>query len=133
MEGALREVVELIVKGFDTVAVILFGSRARGDWGPWSDYDILIIARFCEPYLERIGRVLEQLKDVRLPVEPHPYTLEEALEMLRRGNPLIVDALEEGKVLYSTGEFEVLIEEFRKMKERGLRRSTTTIVLPEGE
>lgn len=55
-----------------------------------------------DPIYDRIGDVLELLKDVRLPVEPHPYTMEEALGTLERGNPMIVDALEEGRVLFST-------------------------------
>lgn len=126
----LRRAVERLARELRPVAVVLFGSRARGDWGPWSDYDILIIADFREPYLERIGRVLEILSDVRLPIEPHPYTLGEALEMLRRGNPTIVDALEEGVVLYSSQDFSILVEEFERMKREGrLKRTYTTIIL----
>ncbi len=71
------------------------------------------------------------VKDIPAHVEPHPYTIEEAKAMLRRGNPIIVDALEEGKVLYSTPELEELIEEYRRLKEAGLRRTKTSIVLPD--
>ena len=126
----LREVVERLSRSLDLVAVVLFGSRARGDWGPWSDYDLLIIAWFREGYLDRIKLVLDILADVKIPVEPHPYTPQEALEMLRRGNPTIVDALEEGVVLYDSGWLEVLRGELERMKERGLKRSNTTIILP---
>ena len=62
--------------------------------------------------------------------ELHPYTLEEAVDMLMRGNPIIVNALSEGVVLYKTGEFEVLEETFRKLVEKGLRRTSVTVVLP---
>ena len=42
----LSRIVESLKKNLDKLeAVILFGSRARGDWGPWSDYDLLIIDR----------------------------------------------------------------------------------------
>ena len=126
----LREVVERLSRSLDLVAVVLFGSRARGDWRPWSDYDLLIIAWFREGYLDRIKLVLDVLADVKIPVEPHPYTPQEALEMLRRGSPTIVDALEEGVVLYDSGWLEVLRRELETMKERGLKRSNTTIILP---
>ncbi|RLE83846.1 MAG: nucleotidyltransferase domain-containing protein, partial [Thermoprotei archaeon] len=107
----MREL-ELVIKKlksrFRIYAIILFGSRARGDWMPWSDYDLLIIADFELDYLDRIGEILEVLADVKLPIEPHPYTLEEVIKMLNRANPLIIDALEEGKLLFSTKEFELV-------------------------
>jgi len=126
----LMEAVKLLTRELNVKAVILFGSRARGDWMPWSDYDLLIIADFKERYLNRISKVLDILKNIHLPVEPHPYTISEALEMLRKGNPIIVDALEEGRILYSTAEFEILTKEYEKLKKRGLRRTNTTIVIP---
>ncbi len=81
-DALLRKAVEKPVDAMRAKVVILFGSRARGDWGPWSDFDLLIIAGFEERYLDRIGRILEIFSDVPLPIEPHPYTLEEALDML---------------------------------------------------
>jgi len=127
----LKKVVKCLVRKLNVKAIILFGSRARGDWGPWSDYDLLIIADFGEKYLDRIKTILEILSDIPLNVEPHPYTLKETLEMLRRGNPLIVDALEEGKVLYRTSDLKKLVELYKELKRRGLSRTETSIILPE--
>ena len=104
----LNKVVEILKMRYHLIAVILFGSRARGDYTPCSDYDILIIADFQSPYLERLKEVLDILKDVKIPIEPHPYTLEEAIRMLKNGNPTIYDALDEGIILYETEEFMVL-------------------------
>jgi len=126
----LEEAVRRIVVELNARLVILFGSRARGDWKPWSDYDLLVIADFRERYLDRIPRILEIVEDIPLPIEPHPYTLEEAMEMLRRGNPIIVDALEEGRVLHSSGDLERLLTLYEDLKRRGLRRTETTIVVP---
>ncbi|MEM1772124.1 MAG: hypothetical protein QXE70_10685 [Ignisphaera sp.] len=41
-------------------------------------------------------------------IELHPYTLtlSEAIEMLKKGDPILVDAFEEGIVLYSREEFK---------------------------
>lgn len=126
----LKEVIKRLQKKYRLHAILLFGSRARGDWGPWSDYDLLIIADFKEKYLDRINDILKLLKDIRLPIEPHPYTLKEALEMLRKGNPTIVDALEEGILLFKGNGYKLLWETYNQLKKRGLRRTRTSIKLP---
>jgi predicted nucleotidyltransferase len=127
----VEDVVKKLASRYRLTAVILFGSHARGDWGPWSDYDLLIIGDFEEKYVDRIGEILELLSDIRIPVEPHPYTLQEALQMLGEGNPLIVDAIEEGRVLYRSEDYDRLLEAFRRLREKGMRRSNTSIILPE--
>jgi predicted nucleotidyltransferase len=128
----LGEVVNCLRQRFKLYGVILFGSRARGDFKPWSDYDLLIVGEFNKSYLDRLGEVLEVLSCTNLPIEPHPYTLDEAIKMLLKGNPLIVDALSEGIVLYETKEFEVLKERFNDLVRKGLRKSEVSVVLPEG-
>ena len=127
---ALRRAVEILSSKLSLRAVVLFGSRARGDWGPWSDYDLLIIADFKEDYLERIGRILSLLKDINIPIEPHPYTLREAEKLLRKGNPIIIDALEEGVILYGEENLHNLREIYTELKRRGLRKTKTSIILP---
>jgi len=42
---ALRGVVERLVDGLNPVQVWLFGSRARGDHQPDSDFDLLVVTR----------------------------------------------------------------------------------------
>jgi len=126
----LSKAVERIRGRFRVYSVILFGSRAREDYKPWSDYDILIVGDFKERYLDRIKMILEVLDDVKLPIEPHPYTLAEAREMLRKGNPTIVDALSEGIVLYEVEEFKELRTIYEDLVRRGLRRSETSIIMP---
>ena len=127
----LKRVVERIKSRYSIVAIILFGSRARGDWGPWSDYDLLIIGDFREDYIDRIRRITQLVEDLGLPIEPHPYTVKEVLEMLRKGVPSIIDALEEGITLYSTRDYDKIIEAYKNLKKKGLRRTQTTIVVPE--
>lgn len=46
--------VDRILSRYKVHAIILFGSRARGDWLPDSDYDMLVVADFEEPFLDRI-------------------------------------------------------------------------------
>ncbi len=73
-----------ITSKINTRAVILFGSRARGDHLPWSDYDLLIIADFKNNYLERIDNILKLIEDIKAHIEPHPYTLSEARKCWRK-------------------------------------------------
>jgi len=126
----LENVVNVLIKNFDPCALILFGSRARGDNTPWSDYDILIIANFKSSYLDRIGEILEALDRVKPFIEPHPYTLNEAINMLKRGNAIIFDALDEGIILYEDYRCSELRILFMNLKKKGMRRTKTTIIVP---
>jgi len=123
----LRGLVDRIRRRYGVYAIILFGSRARGDWLPHSDYDLLVVADFQESFLDRI---YELSGLARGPVEFHPYTLDEVKDMLRRGVPSIVDALEEGIVLYEREEFGEVRRLFEEMKRKGLRRSDVSVILP---
>ena len=128
MNDELREYVERVSRRVRLHAAILFGSRARGDHGPWSDYDLLLIGDFKEPYLDRLKTLLDLTQGIRIPIEPHPYTLEEALKMLERGNPSIVDAVEEGEPILVGEGWEEILEKYRSMKRRGkLKRTRTSI------
>ena len=128
MNDELREYVERVSRRVRLHAAILFGSRARGDHGPWSDYDLLLIGDFKEPYLDRLKTLLDLTEGIRIPIEPHPYTLEEALKMLERGNPSIVDAVEEGRPILVGEGWEKILERYRSMKRRGkLERTRSSI------
>jgi predicted nucleotidyltransferase len=105
--------------------VVLFGSRARGDYKPWSDYDILVIADFNEDYLERIRKIYE-IVDPHL--EVHPYRLDEALKMLERGVTSIVDALEDGVVIVEDQSITALREKYIELKRAGLLKRTKTSI-----
>ncbi|MEM3392005.1 MAG: nucleotidyltransferase domain-containing protein [Candidatus Bathyarchaeia archaeon] len=126
----LIEAVEKIKSGYKVVAAILFGSRARGDFKPWSDYDLLVIADFKERYLDRITNLLEVISDVKLNIELHPYTLDEAVEMLRKGNLTLVDALSEGVILYQNEDFNILRSTYKELVKRGLKKTNTTVIVP---
>ncbi|MCF8885415.1 MAG: nucleotidyltransferase domain-containing protein [Aigarchaeota archaeon] len=124
----VKKYVEKVSRHVKLHVAILFGSRARGDHGPWSDYDILLIGDFTEDYMERLKKLMELANDIKIPIEPHPYRLEEAITMLEKGNPTIVDAVEEGVVVEAGEEYEKLLSKYREMKNSGkLQRTKTTI------
>lgn len=84
--------------------ILLFGSRARGDAGPHSDLDLLIVRRTGERFLARIGAAYQCLANAAVhlgvDVDVLVYTPEEYQRMLDEGNPLVTRAQREGKVLY---------------------------------
>jgi len=95
-----REEVAAIVGGYHPDRVILFGSLARGDSWDGSDVDLLIVKSTAT------GRLLDRMDEVlrhtsgRTHVEPLVYTEAELAQMVAQGNPLILQALKEGEVLY---------------------------------
>ncbi|MCY3568909.1 MAG: HEPN domain-containing protein [Chloroflexi bacterium] len=52
-DAAIRQMVEIIVDGWDPVQVVLFGSRARGDFHDDSDVDLLVVLDEIENYSEQ--------------------------------------------------------------------------------
>ena len=83
----------------NVLAVVLFGSLARGDATAASDADVLILLRDSSA---SFGERLVQYKPVGLgvSVEVFPYTLEEARRALNQGWGVVGVALQEGKTLF---------------------------------
>ena len=99
-EQTLQEIVRRVVEVGQPEKIILFGSAARGEMGPHSDVDLLVIKRgefhqgrlTGEIYMNLIG--VGQAVDIIL-VTP------EAVERYRDSWPLVIaPALREGKVVY---------------------------------
>lgn len=79
--------------------IILFGSFARGDFNEGSDVDLIVIADWHEPFLDRI-KVLLDMNDFGLPLEPIGYTEDEFEQMAKEGNPFISEVITSGKVIH---------------------------------
>jgi len=43
LDAWLPQIVDRLVSAMDPARIVLFGSRARGDEGPDSDYDLLVV------------------------------------------------------------------------------------------
>lgn len=100
VEAVIREMVQRIVAGFDPEKIILFGSHARGDAGPDSDVDLLVIKPVKGSRREervRIGAALNGMGVAKDVVVATPEDIQ------RRGNlvgTVLRPALREGRVLY---------------------------------
>lgn len=88
------------------LAVILFGSFARGEATPMSDADILII--LSQTTLSFEERILKYRPvGLGVSVEVFPYTLEEAKKGLQEGWGVIIPAMREGIPLFKRRSFKL--------------------------
>jgi hypothetical protein len=103
------------------VSVVVFGSVGRGTHRPDSDIDILVVA---DPLPDgRIPRVREFDEVERLTVSGAPGPLLNRLSPVfktpaevRRGSPLFLDMLDDGRLLYDRGGF--FAKELAALRER---------------
>ena len=89
-----------VVRKLNPLAIILFGSFARGDINEGSDVDIVVIANFKEPFLDRIKTLLDLNDRIGLPLEPVGYTPDEFRKMQLENNRFIEEVIATGKLIY---------------------------------
>ncbi len=104
-------------KGDQLAFVVLFGSRARGDWTVYSDYDVLIGLNFDDGK-RFIDRILDYMPEQGT-MEVFPYSRSEWERMFRTWHPLLLEALEYGVVLWDRGDFQRMREQFRAWRKQG--------------
>lgn len=96
----LQEMVARIRDAAHPERIILFGSRARDESRPNSDYDMLVIKESDEPRHRRAARLYTILADLPVEVEVLVYTPDEVAEWSRVPQAFITTAMREGIVLY---------------------------------
>lgn len=86
------------------VCSVLVGSVARGDFHAGSDIDVVLISASLPAHPLERSELLYSLIDGA--IEPKGYHPEEFRRMLRRKNPLAVEAVTAGIVLIDDGTWE---------------------------
>jgi predicted nucleotidyltransferase len=79
--------------------IILFGSVARGEADADSDLDMLVVKDTTEPFVHRLEAMAE-LCPLGVHADILVYTPHELRQMIDDGNPFILTALREGKIVY---------------------------------
>lgn len=100
MDKEIQNITRQIVEKYKPQKIILFGSAARGEFGPDSDLDFLIIKdRVPKRQLDRMYK-LHLLVDYDIATDFFIYRSREFDKRLNLGDPFIKTILKEGKVLY---------------------------------
>jgi uncharacterized protein len=97
----IREMAARIVRQFDPDRIILFGSHARGDAGPGSDVDLLVVMPLSGPRREKAIEIGVALHDIRLPKDVIVTTPEEFDWRKDTIGTIEHPAWQEGRVLYA--------------------------------
>ena len=100
LEAKIQEMVRRIVEAVHPDKVILFGSHARGDAGPDSDVDLLIIAPSEQPTYKRVRPLYEAIGVMGIAKDLIWRTPAEVEYWKEAPAHLIARALREGKTLY---------------------------------
>jgi predicted nucleotidyltransferase len=93
--------IEAVVAYFNPRRVIVFGSHARGDAGPDSDYDLLVVLdEDVSPAMLRLEAGYEARRDYRHPVDVVPCRESTFRRRARIRGTLCHIAATEGVVVY---------------------------------
>jgi len=111
---------------YDKPTIILSGSTAVGEDMPWSDVDLVVIADFKKPFLERLEELAPPF-DSRINFEVIGYTPREFIYMLDRLDIKAIEAVEQGIPIASSPLFlSELKRKLDQLKSRGLTKTNCT-------
>lgn len=99
-EKVLEEIVRRIVEAAAPEKIILFGTAARGEMGPDSDVDLLVV-KSCENRREVARAIRRVLRGLGVPKDIVVVTPEDVEEQRDIPGMVVRAALREGRVLYA--------------------------------
>lgn len=94
------DVIDVLVREFDPVRIILFGSRARGEADDRSDFDLLVVLPEIADKHATAVAMLIALGHLAVPVDIVPTDLGEIESRGDVPGSVLREALREGEVVY---------------------------------
>ena len=99
-QDLLAETVRRIVRCAAPTKILLFGSAARGEMGPDSDLDLLVVVSDGTHRRETARRLYQALWDLGIPKDVVVVTESDVAEFANEPSLLIRPALKEGREIY---------------------------------
>jgi len=119
----LRELAERL-RDYGVRLIVLFGSRARGDYTEDSDVDVLVVADGLPKDPREAYAVVARLAGPR--VAPTCFNTESFVRKLEGESTMIMEVLEDGKVVYADeGFLEEVMAKYRETRRRWTRSGKT--------
>jgi uncharacterized protein len=128
LKKLFSDMIKNIGKRISLYAFIVFGSQARGNALPYSDYDIVIIANFEEKYLDR-SKWLVQIAPA-VPIDIFCYTPSEFDMLFNQYNLTAIDAIDEGIFLEGEQFLQKYEKRLKRFKERGMKKKDHILIPP---
>ena len=101
VKAEIREMVRRIVRQFHPEKIILFGSHARGNAGPDSDVDLLIVMPVDGSKFDKMVEIGVAIDDIPIPTDVIVTTPEDFEWRSKCVGTIEFPAAREGKVLYA--------------------------------
>jgi predicted nucleotidyltransferase len=97
VDATLDEMIQRLVDGFAPRRIYLFGSRARGDQRPDSDYDLLVVLERCADRRKAAVAMRHVLRDMAAGKD---IVVATQREIDREPGLILEQALREGQLVY---------------------------------
>jgi predicted nucleotidyltransferase len=124
----LKEFIKELEQYHSLKCVILFGSRARKDFLPYSDIDLIFIGNFKEKFVKRSKLIYEKY-DFHLGLDAFCYIPEEFDKMFHEGVVSNLDAINDGICLLGHDFFMKYKKKLNYLKSKGLRKEPSCLDL----
>jgi predicted nucleotidyltransferase len=98
-EEALQAFTQRLVEQYAPEKVILFGSMARGEARWDSDADVMVVMPFEGRHLSKIREIRKHCR-AEFPLDLLLWRPEEATERYQQGDPFLLEAFDQGKILH---------------------------------
>lgn len=96
----IQSIVDQLIRKYDPLKIILFGSAGRGEYDKVNDLDFLIV-KVDVPRQGLAGmRELDEIIERNIAADMLVYRPEELEDRIKLGDPFIKTILKEGRVLY---------------------------------
>ncbi|WP_157265890.1 nucleotidyltransferase domain-containing protein [Azohydromonas aeria] len=99
-EDTIRQAVAALVAAANPQRIVLFGSHARGDAGPDSDLDFLVVEKEVAHRGKEMVRLSRALRPLGVPADVLVVTEEELQQWGNEPGSVYWWALKEGRVLH---------------------------------